>query len=208
VTTTIRRYADLGADIVAAPPGLGPVRLVVVDGPAGSGKTTFAARLVSALRGHGRTVGEIHTDDLLEGWTDMVTFWPRLRRWILEPLRRGEPARYQRYDWQRGRFDSEWHPVGVPDVVVVEGVTSMTATETFGRTLAVFVRADRELRIARGVARDGESMRAEWLRWAAAEDQHFAVHDPAGRADLVVDGAPDRPHDPEAEFVSIASRWP
>jgi hypothetical protein len=72
----------------------------------------------------------------------------------------------------------------------------------------VFVRADRELRIARGIARDGESMRAEWLRWAAAEDQHFARHDPVGRADLVIDGAPDRPHDPGTEFVRIRAERP
>ena len=73
--------------MLAAPPRLGPVRLVAVDGFAGSGKTTFAGRLAEAL---GAQV--LHTDDLLEGWVDTVSFWPRLEEWVLAPLRAGRPG--------------------------------------------------------------------------------------------------------------------
>ena len=50
----------------AAVPLLGRTRLVCVDGPAGSGKTTLADRLVTAL-GPGAAV--VHMDDLYAGWT-------------------------------------------------------------------------------------------------------------------------------------------
>src|SRR4051812_31039352 len=78
---------------------LGPVRAVAVDGPAGAGKTTFADRLADAIRATGMQVAEIHTDDLLDGWSDAITYWPRLADWVLDPLRRGETASYRRYDW-------------------------------------------------------------------------------------------------------------
>lgn len=198
-----QRYEDLAARVLAGKARLGPVRFVAVDGPAGSGKTTFAGRLARELRTAGAAVAEIRTDDLLEGWADIVSFWPRLRTQILEPLSRGEPARHQSYDWHRGRFDDDWMHVPVPDVLVVDGVTSARAAARPYLRLGVFVTADRDLRLARGIARDGEALRAEWLRWMADEDRHFASDDTKRHADIVVDGAPNVPHDPEREYVRL-----
>jgi uridine kinase len=181
-------YADLAAEVLAAPARLGAVRMVAVDGPAGSGKTTFADRLAAALRGAGASVAVVHTDDLLEGWTDMVSFWPRLREGVLEPLARGEPARFRRYDWVRGRFEDEWQDLPVPDVLVVEGVTSARVEAAPLLTRAVFVLAGVELRLARGLERDGEALREEWLRWMAGEARHFAEDATQERADVRVDG--------------------
>ncbi|PLW74452.1 hypothetical protein C0036_01815, partial [Streptomyces sp. DJ] len=68
----------------ALAPSCGPVRLVAVDGHAGSGKSTFAARLADAL-GPGTPV--VRLDDLAThrepfGWAG------RLRARVLEPLAR------------------------------------------------------------------------------------------------------------------------
>jgi len=202
----VESYADLAAAVLATPPRLGRVRLVAVDGPAGSGKTTFAGRLAAALRARAASVGEVHTDDLLNGWVDIVAFWPRLERWILEPLRRGEAGRYQAYDWHAARFDEQWRAVPVPDVLIVEGVTSARAAAQPYLGLGILVDADRDLRLARGIARDGEAMRGEWVRWMADEDRHFAADDTRSRANIVVDGAPTLPHDPEREYVALLKR--
>src|SRR5262245_21500525 len=91
---TLQRYEDLAASVIATQAVAGAVRLVAVDGPGGSGKTTFAARLAAALRPRDGTFAVIHTDDLLDGWADQVSFWPRLEEWVLAPLRRGAAARY------------------------------------------------------------------------------------------------------------------
>ncbi|MBJ7451459.1 MAG: uridine kinase, partial [Blastococcus sp.] len=58
--------AAVAAGIMAAGPRLGGTRLVCVDGPAGSGKTTFAGRLAAAL---GDDAELVHMDDLYAGWT-------------------------------------------------------------------------------------------------------------------------------------------
>jgi uridine kinase len=195
------RYDELAASVRRRPPRLGGVRLVAVDGPAGSGKSTFAGRLAAALRAGGDRVAEIHTDDLLDGWSDQVAFWPRLERWILDPLRRGQPGRYRVYDWPQQRFGRRWHPVAVPDVLIVEGVTAARRMIRPELTLAVFVTADPAVRLRRGLDRDGEALREEWLRWMAGEERHFAEDATAQQADVIVDGASSLSHDPAVEFV-------
>ena len=198
-----QRYDDLAHRVLAAPARLGDVRLAVVDGPAGSGKTTFAGRLAAALHAAGATVAEVHTDDLLDGWTDTVTFWPRLEEWVLAPLRRGEPGAYRRYDWHAASFGDEWVTVRVPDVLVLDGVTSARTVTRAERTLAVWVTADPEVRLARGLARDGAALRSQWLRWMADERAHFAADRTEAAADLRVNGAPGVAHDAQTEYVPL-----
>jgi uridine kinase len=198
----IGRFGDLARCVLAAPARLGPVRVIAVDGPAGSGKTTFATRLTAALRAAGARVVEVHTDDLLKGWGDIVGFWPRLEKQVLAPLRRGEPAAYRAYDWVAGRFEDRWRAVPVPDVLVLDGVTSAREAIRPELSLAVFVRADDELRLARGLSRDGEALRPQWQRWMADEAAHFAADRTADHADLVVDGAAEP--DGDDAFIQVA----
>ena len=175
VTDLVRRAA----------PRLGTVRLVLVDGPAGSGKTTAAARLADAFGG----APVVHMDDLYEGWSGLGgDVWDRLRRQVLEPLAAGLPGRYQRYDWDARRF-AEWHDVPVPEILVVEGVGSAARPVDPWATLRIWVEVWPERALARGIARDGEPMRDEWLRWSTREREHFLADGTAGRADVLVDGS-------------------
>ncbi len=197
--TRVERYADLARAIRAAPPLLGPVRLVAVDGPAGSGKTTFAGRVATALGG----APVVHVDDLLEGWGDLRLFWGRVERWLLAPLRRGEPGRYRCYDWHAGRFAGDWIDIPPVGVVVFEGVSSARAAIRPELTESVFVTAPRSLRLDRGLQRDGIAMRPEWERWMAEEDAHFAADGTESAVRLVVDGASRVGHDRESEYVRL-----
>jgi energy-coupling factor transporter ATP-binding protein EcfA2 len=198
------RFAELAARVLSEPARLGGVRVVAVDGPTGAGKTTFADRLAGAIRRTGATVEEIHTDDLLDGWDDMVTFWPRLEHDVLARLRTGQPGGYRRYDWHAGRFTAEVVPVPVPDVLVLEGVTSARRVIRPELTLAVFVTAPRDLRLARSLTRDGEELRPHLLRWLAEEAAHFAADRTVDAVDVLVDGAPGEPHDPRTEYLRRA----
>jgi uridine kinase len=200
------RYADLAAAVLGRPPRLGPVRLVAVDGPSGSGKTTFSARLAEAVRAADATVAVVNTDDVLDGWNDMLTFWPRLEEWVLAPLRAGRAGAYRRYDWYAGRFSSGWQAVPVTDVLVLEGVTSARRVIRAELTLLIWVTAPREVRFARSLARDGEHTRDALLAWTRAEAAHFAVDATEAAADVVVTGAPgDQVFDPDVEVLGVFS---
>jgi uridine kinase len=206
VRVEVLRYADLAAAVLGRPARLGGVRLVAVDGPSGGGKTTFAARLAGAVRAAGASVAVVNTDDLLDGWDDMLTFWPRLERWVLEPLRAGRPGAYRRYDWYAGAFGSGWQPVPVSDVLVLEGVTSARRVIRAELTFLVWVTAPREVRFGRSLARDGEHTRDALLAWTRAEDTHFAAEGTESAAEVVINGvATELLSDPDTEVLGVIS---
>jgi uridine kinase len=192
-------FRELAQALQSAPPSCGRARLVAVDGPGGAGKSVFAARLAQALGG----VPVIHTDDFAS-WDNPHGWWPRFEEQFLGPLRRGQPLRYQRYDWNTREL-GEWIDLPETDVLIVEGVSSSRAAVKERLTMAIWIEAPREVRLKRGIERDGESMRPAWDRWMAEEDAFFARDRTRERADLVVDGSPTLPHDAELEFVALES---
>ncbi|MEZ5095367.1 MAG: 4-amino-4-deoxy-L-arabinose transferase [Nocardioides sp.] len=172
---------------LARPPTLGAGRLVCIDGPAGSGKTTLGDAVVKAASRRVGTVAELHMDDLYEGWAGLGSVTERLTTNVLRPLAQGRPGRYRRWDWLASTWAEE-HVVAPVELLVLEGVASAAAAYADLVTTVVWVEADRALRLERGIARDGESMRAEWERWMRAEDALYAAQRTRDRADLLVDG--------------------
>lgn len=176
---------DLAERVRTAPARLGPVRLVCIDGPAGAGKTTLAARLAAELPG--LDVRVLHMDDVYEGWEGLEGGFPLLDRDVLTPVSQGRTGSYRRYDWERGER-AERVDVPVPEVLVVEGCGSAPRALDGRATLTVFVEAPPDLRLARGLARDGDEQRPRWVRWMAEEAEHFVREATRDRADVVVDG--------------------
>jgi len=180
-------FAGLAAAVAARAPRLGRTRLVVVDGPAGSGKTTFAGRLGAAL---GAQV--LHLDDVYAGWT-LEGLTGRLTAGVYRPLAQSQPGSVPRWDWAAGRFAGSV-AVPVADALVVEGCGSAPRAVDGVAVLRVWVEAPLALRTARGTARDGEALRAEWLRWQQLEQVEFTAQGTRARADLLVDGAAPPAH--------------
>ncbi|MCQ4041074.1 uridine kinase [Streptantibioticus rubrisoli] len=170
----------LATQLRALPPSCGPVRLVAVDGHAGSGKSTFAARLAAALDGAPVVrLDDLATHEELFGWTG------RLREQVLEPLARGAAARYAVYDWTAARFAS-FASVPCAPVVLIEGVGA--GRQEVRPLLAglVWMEFPRERAWERGRHRDGPDLRDFWHGWARAEADHFAADPSRPFADLLV----------------------
>lgn len=191
----VETFTELAARILARPAQCGPVRLVAIDGPGGAGKSTFAARLADAL-GHASVV---HTDDFAS-WDNPLNWWPRLEQQVLQPLEAGHTGRFQRYDWDR-RTLAEWHEVPAAGVLILEGVSSARRAVAERLTYAVWIQVDPEVRLRRGLERDGQEALGLWQRWMADEDRQFEQDQTVQRSDLLVDGDPRVPHDPQLNFV-------
>jgi hypothetical protein len=98
------------------------------------------------------------------------------------------------------------HDLGSPGLLVVEGSGCGARLISERAVLLVWIEAPRDERFRRGIARDGETYRPHWDRWARQEADHFAAEGTAGRADIRVDGAPSVPHDPARELVLLPGR--
>jgi hypothetical protein len=163
-------------------PRCGDVRLVAVDGPSGSGKSTLGAAIGATL-----SARVLHMDDIYPGWDGLAEAVPLVTRQVLEPLTAGEPAAYRRWDWVRSRWSSRLVPVPEAPVLVLEGVGSSVLPAGDYATVCVWVEAEREVRFARGIARDGEAYRPYWERWARQEEALFTADRTRDRADVVLD---------------------
>ena len=75
-------------------------------------------------------------------------------------------------------------------MIVVEGVCALHQLFREAYDLRIWVEAPRRLRLARGVARDGEESRTVWeTRWMPSEDRYIERDDPISAAHLIVDGS-------------------
>jgi uridine kinase len=198
----------------AALPRRGATLLIGVDGPGGAGKSVFARAL--AVGTPPATVVEM--DDFFRPSSERLPGdprdkqvgadfdWPRLCEQVLRPLAAGATARYQRYDWGTDRL-AEWHAVPPGGMVIVEGVYC-TRDELAGfYDFTIWIECPRELRLVRGIARDGAGSREIWERdWMVAEELYIAAQRPRERADLVLDGSGRVPHDPLREAVVTVAR--
>jgi uridine kinase len=168
----------------ALEPSCGPVRLVAVDGHAGSGKSTFAGRLADALGG----APVVHLDDVATH-DELFSWTRRLDAGVLRPLERAADAWCPVYDWDRRRFGS---PVRVPcaPVVLVEGVGAGRSALRPRLACVLWMELPREEARERGLRRDGPALRDFWRGWVRAEDEHFAADPTRPYADLLVRRAP------------------
>jgi uridine kinase len=167
------------------PPGEMATRIVAIDGPGGSGKSSFARHLAGALGG----VPIVQTDDFAS-WDNPIDWWPDLLERVLVPLSRGETARFERSRWGP-ETGGELVVVEPAAVVILEGVTATREAFMPYVTYSIWVDAPAEVRLQRGVDRDGSAALGLWQAWMAGEEAYRSRERPDERADLVLRGDRD-----------------
>ncbi|MEV4836099.1 hypothetical protein AB0K05_16360 [Nonomuraea sp. NPDC049486] len=176
---------SLARRIRALTPSCGTVRLVAVDGPAGSGKTTYANALAATLG-----CQAVHADDFPAPWHEgPATWFAALFDQVLEPLRQGRPGGFRRYDWVRGAYAE---PVAVPvaPVLIIEGVGTARKSAADLLAYGIWLEAPDDVRLRRVLERDGPGLEERWRVWFEAERAWFAADGTRARADLIVSTAP------------------
>ena len=165
-------------DLVAAARPDRPFTFVGIGGRGGAGKSTLARQIPGA-----QIVG---TDEFWDG--DGFDL-DRLRAEVFEPLVAGRTARYASWNWAARRAGGE-RTVSPHGIVVVEGVCALHRMFRDDYDVRAWVEAPYDVRLARGVARDGEAARQTWVeRWMPSEDRYVEGGDPIACADVLVDGS-------------------
>ncbi|MFD3929605.1 uridine kinase [Streptomyces sp. NPDC058614] len=170
---------DLASHLRRLPPSCGPVRLIGVDGHAGSGKTTFAGRLAAELGG----APVLHLDDIATH-EELFAWDGRLLREVIEPLRHGGTARYAPYDWTARSFGPVRKLPPAP-VIILEGVGAGRRALRPYLARLLWMELPHGEAWTRGRRRDGEAQGEFWDGWVSAERRHFAEDPSRPFADLL-----------------------
>lgn len=171
-------HAQQISDLASGRRGDGSTVVVAIDGPAGSGKSSLAA-LVSARL----SAPIVHMDDLFPGWDGLAAAPALLTAQVLAPLQRSEPAAFRRFDWAADRF-AELVPVPPDDYLVVEGCGCSVGVARQYATVRVWLDAEHDERMRRGIARDGDMFAPHWERWARQEQAMYEADRTAAHAHL------------------------
>jgi uridine kinase len=167
-------------------------KIVTIDGPAGSGKTTLASALSLQLEIAGFCVEVIHMDDLYNGWERALSEeLTQTLQSIVEGYRGGEVS-YNVYDWHQKNYTSTKTFLS-PDVLILEGVGSGQRAIRYEIELAIWIEVEPQLALQRVIERDGKAIhdiQAFMVQWSIDQAAHFHNEGTQGAADYCIDGAP------------------
>ena len=158
--------------------------IVLIDGKAGSGKSTFAESLQQQLFRDGESAPRvIHMDNIFEGWEGLSLGSDYLVRFILNPLSRLETASWQDWSWVRNERSS-WREFSGGTPLIVEGCGSLTERSKEHADISIWLEASEETRRERWIQRERHLEKFDF--WAAQELDFYAREKSQSLADLVI----------------------
>jgi cytidylate kinase len=178
---------QIAAELSHRSPQAGNTLLITIDGPAGAGKSTYAAELTTALSESGNPTAVITMDDLYAGWDGLLDpdLEHNLRQWIVQPLQAAQAIRHPVFDWTQGRYGAE-REVPTVSALIVEGVGAGQPVLSNEADLKLWLAAPKTAREQRLRQRGGPSPDEWWPKWQLQETAYFRRHDPAGQADQTI----------------------
>ncbi|MFM1905354.1 MAG: hypothetical protein RIT32_150 [Actinomycetota bacterium] len=168
---------------LAKPARLGGCHLILIDGPAGSGKTTLAAKLQAELN-----AAVVHMDEVYLGWETALSkaTVKRIIQEILKPIYAGSIARFKKFNWHTYQLDEEQELN--PSILIIEGVGSAAEEIREFASLVIWIEVDRELGLARVLERDGEQISAQMMNWQVEEQKWHDQDHTRAAADVLLWG--------------------
>ena len=147
--------------------------LLAIDGPAGAGKTTLAAKLAAEYSVNS-TVQTIHMDELYNGWNDALgkSLTDALQG-IIAAYVSGIECTIKIFNWHSMKFDRE--ELIVPtDYLILEGVGAAQKVVRDAGAITYWLDIDAETGLKRVLARDGAHIEKEMHQWQIQQLVHFA----------------------------------
>jgi uridine kinase len=172
-------------------------RIIAIDGGGGAGKTTFASCLQKEIPGSRIVkVDDFYLPPQLRAPVlsmDVINpnfDWDRIRRLVLDAVIDDKDISYQLHDFKNGTLTGEVIQVPRDATIILEGVWSMQKAFADLYDYCIWLEAPADLRLERGVSRDGEELRQVWVdEWIPIDDSYKKTQKPHLRADLIVDSA-------------------
>ena len=146
--------------------------LLAIDGPAGAGKTTFAAKLAEEFS-HAASVQIIHMDDLYNGWDNALSSnLTQILKGILLAHKESNEFWVQKINWSNLKR-TKMQKIAATDVLILEGVGAAQAIVRAAGATTYWIDIERELGLQRVLVRDGAQIEARMRQWLIDQEIYF-----------------------------------
>jgi len=176
----------------------GQTKIIVIDGPAGSGKTTLAKSLSGLLE----NCPIIHMDEIYDGWENALS--PKTSQdfveWVINPLLESKSIEFVKYDWYLEKR-IEKVVINLPKVLIIEGVGSSSFDISKYACLKLWIEVNKETGINRVLTRDGQQIQEQMEEWQTQESKYFLENNSKEKSDIWIDGDPVVKIDTSSQFV-------
>jgi uridine kinase len=161
--------------------------LIAIDGVAGSGKTTLALKLATDLTDS----YVVHMDDLYDGWNNPLSqkLTARVISQLLNPISKQISVSYQVFNWKLNRF-TDFKSVPQSKYLILEGVGAAQREFRPYMNKIIWIECDPNLGYNRVIARDGDQVKQEMLKFLIDQNNHFLTELSKNAADYTLHGAP------------------
>lgn len=157
--------------------------LLAIDGPAGSGKTTLAAKLQSEYQ-LVSSVQVIHMDDLYNGWEDALSEELTLKlAGIIHAHKSGLDFPLSKFNWATMKFDKA-EIVHSTEILILEGVGAAQKLVRDAGAKTYWIETPAKIGLQRVLDRDGQHLHDLMLNWQSYQSAHFKMDKTAENCDV------------------------
>jgi len=196
--TQISPISELVELIKSSSTKCGETKLICIDGPAGSGKTTLANSLSKYLD----NCPIVHMDEIYEGWEEALSQKTTndLYQWVIEPLLKKQLIEFFKFDWTISERNEKVvirsHPY-----LIIEGVGSSVKKVSEHASLKIWIEVNQSLGIERVLKRDGQQIKDQMKNWQIQELNYFNENKTKENSNIWIDGSPEVNIDTSSQFV-------
>jgi uridine kinase len=156
-------------------------KIILIDGPAGSGKTTLSLKLQDELQ-----CEVIHLDDHYNGWDEALEQGlSNTLLTILNNFSEGKACQVATFDWHKYRFDG-YREIQPAEALIIEGVGAGQSLARKYATTLYWVEAEPEIAFNRVLDRDGLDYENRIREWQIREAKHFIDERTREFADFII----------------------
>jgi uridine kinase len=156
-------------------------QIILIDGPAGAGKTTLSLKLKAELN-----CEVVHLDYLYDGWDGAFgQALPQTLTSLISAFKSGEDFELPVFNWESMSFDSV-RTIKASNILIIEGVgAGQSSVRALGSKL-YWVEVEDAIGLQRVLDRDGFEIEKQMRRWKEREAEHFRQERTRDFADFII----------------------
>lgn len=160
-------------------------QIILIDGPAGSGKTTLSLKLQRDFATN-LNCQVVHLDDHYSGWDEALNSeLTDTLNLVVANFLLGLPTEIRTFNWHKSEFEGSKR-IEPGEVLIIEGVGAGQSSIRARAASLYWVETDSDNALRRVLERDGQEYEERIRTWQMREAKHFKEERTREFADFII----------------------